>query len=161
MADGWPTLPMSRDIQVNVRAFPDKGGKWQISNNGGTYPMWSRNGHELFFEALDNHVRWRRYAVKGESLRGRQARVWSGMQVGGSRAGERIDLRRSRQVALIVETSNMRSQTHVIFSKRSSTKCGDGTGDTPTCFPDHTPACRPRRIRPSPRTPPMTWLSKA
>jgi len=29
---------------VYVRAFPDKGGKWQISNAGGVYPEWSRNG---------------------------------------------------------------------------------------------------------------------
>ena len=35
--------------QVYVRAFPDKGGKWQISNSGGIYPVWSRNGRELFF----------------------------------------------------------------------------------------------------------------
>ena len=46
----------SGTFQVYVRAFPDKGGKWQISNSGGMYPMWSRTGHELFFEALDNHI---------------------------------------------------------------------------------------------------------
>src|ERR1019366_5803970 len=46
----------SGTFQVYVRAFPDKGGKWQISNSGGAYPMWSRNGHELFFETLDNHI---------------------------------------------------------------------------------------------------------
>ena len=28
----------SGTFQVYVRAFPDKGGKWQISNSGGTYP---------------------------------------------------------------------------------------------------------------------------
>src|SRR5262249_16210241 len=30
--------------QVYVGAFPDTGGKWQISSDGGTYPMWSRSG---------------------------------------------------------------------------------------------------------------------
>ena len=34
--------------QVYVRAFPDKGGKWQISTSGGVFPMWSRTGSELF-----------------------------------------------------------------------------------------------------------------
>ena len=37
----------SGTFQVCVRAFPDKGGKWQISNSGGTWPMWSRDGREL------------------------------------------------------------------------------------------------------------------
>src|SRR5579864_5894598 len=41
----------SGTYQVYVRAFRDKGGKWQISDSGGMYPMWSRTGHELFFEA--------------------------------------------------------------------------------------------------------------
>jgi Tol biopolymer transport system component len=37
----------SGKYQVYVRAFPDKGGKWQISNAGGMSPFWSGNGHEL------------------------------------------------------------------------------------------------------------------
>ena len=63
----------SGTYQIYVRAFPDKGGKWQISNSGGAYPMWSRNGHELFFEALDNRIMVAAYTVKGDSFRGRQA----------------------------------------------------------------------------------------
>jgi serine/threonine-protein kinase len=39
----------SGSYQVYVRAFPDRGGKWQISNGGGLYPVFSRNGRELFF----------------------------------------------------------------------------------------------------------------
>ena len=57
----------SGTFQVYVRAFPDKGGKWQISNSDGVYPEWSRNGHELFFETFDNHVMVAAYAVKGDS----------------------------------------------------------------------------------------------
>jgi hypothetical protein len=44
-----------------VRAFPDKGGKWQISNNGGLYPMWSPG--DLFFETLDRHIMAAAYTV--------------------------------------------------------------------------------------------------
>ena len=43
------TSDESGTAQIYVRAFPDKGGKWQISNSGGAYPMLSRTGHELFF----------------------------------------------------------------------------------------------------------------
>ncbi len=46
----------SGKYEVYVRAFPDKGGKWQISNAGGAYPIWSSNGHELFFRTDDNRT---------------------------------------------------------------------------------------------------------
>lgn len=29
--------------------FPNPGGKWQISTNGGTMPVWSRDGKQLFY----------------------------------------------------------------------------------------------------------------
>jgi serine/threonine-protein kinase len=74
----------SGTFQVYVRAFPDKGGKWQISNGGGTYPMWSRNGNELFFETLDNHIMVTAYAVKGDSFEADKPRMWSEKQLGGS-----------------------------------------------------------------------------
>jgi eukaryotic-like serine/threonine-protein kinase len=33
-----------------VRPFPDvTGGKWPVSTNGGSQPLWSRSGEELFF----------------------------------------------------------------------------------------------------------------
>ena len=46
----------SGNFRVYVRAFPDTGGKWQISSDEGKYPMWSRSGSELFFEFLDNRI---------------------------------------------------------------------------------------------------------
>ena len=38
--------------EVFVRPFPDvNGGKWQVSNGGGTAPLWSQGGRELFYVA--------------------------------------------------------------------------------------------------------------
>ncbi len=34
--------------EIYVRSFPGAGGKWQISTQGGTEPLWARNGRELF-----------------------------------------------------------------------------------------------------------------
>ena len=34
--------------EIYVTRFPT-GGKWQISTEGGTEPMWSRDGRELFY----------------------------------------------------------------------------------------------------------------
>jgi serine/threonine-protein kinase len=42
----------SGQVEVHVRPFPDvKSGHWQISTAGGTHPLWSRNGTELFYYA--------------------------------------------------------------------------------------------------------------
>jgi Tol biopolymer transport system component len=35
--------------EVYVRSFPGPGGKYAISNHGGTGPIWSRDGSELFY----------------------------------------------------------------------------------------------------------------
>jgi len=38
--------------EVFVRPFPDvSGGKWQVSNGGGSAPLWAHNGRELFYVA--------------------------------------------------------------------------------------------------------------
>jgi eukaryotic-like serine/threonine-protein kinase len=39
--------------EVYVQPYPGPGGKWQISTEGGTEPVWSRNGRELFYRSGD------------------------------------------------------------------------------------------------------------
>ena len=67
----------SGSYQVYVRAFPDKGGKWQVSNDGGFVPAWSPNGRELFFRSGDRRIMVASYTVKGDSFLVDQPRVWS------------------------------------------------------------------------------------
>jgi eukaryotic-like serine/threonine-protein kinase len=38
---------------VYVAHFPDGSGRWQVSPNGGTSPLWSHRGDELFYVAGD------------------------------------------------------------------------------------------------------------
>ncbi len=40
---------------IFVETFPNRGGKWQVSTNGGNNPVWSRNGKELYFESETDH----------------------------------------------------------------------------------------------------------
>ena len=40
-------------IEVFVQPFPGSGGRSQISIDGGTEPVWSRDGRELFFLSGD------------------------------------------------------------------------------------------------------------
>src|ERR1700682_74645 len=70
--------------QVYVRAFPDKGGKWQISNSGGVYPVFSRNGRELFFRTEDNRIMVAAYTGKGDSFAADKPRVWSEKKIADS-----------------------------------------------------------------------------
>jgi hypothetical protein len=42
--------------EVYVQTFPAPGGKWQVSINGGSVPVWSRDGKELFFIGLDRKL---------------------------------------------------------------------------------------------------------
>ncbi|HET9361719.1 MAG TPA: protein kinase [Vicinamibacterales bacterium] len=41
----------SGQFEVYVRPFPnvDAGGRWLVSNGGGTRPVWAQNGRELFY----------------------------------------------------------------------------------------------------------------
>jgi len=43
----------TRQWEVFVTAFPSGEGKWQISSDGGTEPVWSPDGRELFYRAGD------------------------------------------------------------------------------------------------------------
>lgn len=42
--------------EIYVIAFPGKEGKWQISTQGGSRPLWSRDGKELFYIAADQKM---------------------------------------------------------------------------------------------------------
>jgi Tol biopolymer transport system component len=43
-------------FEIYVQAFPGKEGKWPVSVKGGTGPIWSRDGKELFYMAADNKL---------------------------------------------------------------------------------------------------------
>ena len=108
--------------QVYVRAFPDKGGKWQISISSGLYPIWSRNGHDLFFRTDDNQIMVASYTVKGDSFVADKPRVWSEKQIrviAGVTGAKSVDLAPDgkRIVALMpAETAEaQKAQNHVIF----------------------------------------------
>jgi serine/threonine-protein kinase len=105
--------------QVYVRAFPDQGGKWQISKSGGTYPMWSRSGHELIFETPDRKIMAAAYTVKGDSFVAENPRVWSDKQLGGLNQLKNVDISPDgkRIAALIAAESKgaQQAKSHVVF----------------------------------------------
>jgi eukaryotic-like serine/threonine-protein kinase len=43
--------------EIYVRPFPEVGRtRWQISRSGGSEPMWSADGHELFYRSAKNEM---------------------------------------------------------------------------------------------------------
>ena len=53
---------------IHVAAFPGPGGRWQISQSGGSEPRWSRDGKELFFFAPDNRLMAAQVKIDGASF---------------------------------------------------------------------------------------------
>jgi serine/threonine protein kinase len=60
---GWPEISPdgrwlayasneSGSLEVWVRPFPGKSGRWQISNNTGQEPIWSKDGKQLFYRRM-------------------------------------------------------------------------------------------------------------
>jgi dipeptidyl aminopeptidase/acylaminoacyl peptidase len=63
--------------EVYVREFPSagQGSKWQVSNNGGDHPRWSRTGHELVYQS-SNQLMTASYSVTGNAFMADRPRVW-------------------------------------------------------------------------------------
>jgi hypothetical protein len=112
----------SGSSQVYVRAFPDKGGHWQVSSDGGTSPIFSRNGKELFFfDVPDDRIMVASYSVKGGSFVGEKPRAWSEQSVAltmGGAVGAQYDLALDGKriaVATYAAGSAQQDAGHVIF----------------------------------------------
>jgi serine/threonine-protein kinase len=73
----------SGTMQIYVRPFPAAGGgRWQISaGRGARYPIWSKNGRELFYETADNRIMVVDYTVNGNSLAPGKPKLWSDVQL--------------------------------------------------------------------------------
>jgi Tol biopolymer transport system component len=71
--------------EVYVRPYPggapSGSGKWQISTGGGTHPIWSSNGRELFYVTPDNRIMAASYTAKADSFDADKPRLWSNTQI--------------------------------------------------------------------------------
>ena len=43
-------------LEIYVQPFPGPGGKWQISTEGGSEPLWNPSGPELFYRSGNNKM---------------------------------------------------------------------------------------------------------
>lgn len=54
--------------EIYVVPFGQGSGKWLVSTTGGHFPLWRRDGRELFYISLDNRIISAEIAEQGMSL---------------------------------------------------------------------------------------------
>lgn len=64
-------------FEVYVRAFPDIGRQWVISEGGGSYPTWSRSNQELYYGTPAGQIMSAAYTAEGQTFRVQKARPWA------------------------------------------------------------------------------------
>jgi hypothetical protein len=107
---------------VYVRTFPNKGGRWQISSNGGSVPIFARNGRDLFFfDVPDDRIMVASYSAKRDSFVAEKPRTWSAQSLAlalSGVVGAQYDVSADRKriaAATYAGTSTQRDLGHVIF----------------------------------------------
>jgi serine/threonine-protein kinase len=103
--------------EVYVRAFPDTGSQVQVSNDGGSMALWSRNGQQLFYRTEDQRIMVANYTVRGESFIPQRPRLWYGKRIANVGGAPNLDLAPDgkRFVVLMPAevTEERESQSHV------------------------------------------------
>jgi Tol biopolymer transport system component len=69
--------------KVVVRPFPSTSSapRWQISEGNGRFPLWSRNGRELFYLDNNDHIVVVRYSVIEDSFIAEKPTQWSPVSI--------------------------------------------------------------------------------
>jgi Tol biopolymer transport system component len=105
--------------EIYVRAFPDNGGKWQISSGGGTFAVWSPNGHELFYRTEGQQIMVVSYTTKGDSFVPDKPRLWSEKRLADTGFLQNLDIYPDGKRFIVLmsaeEPGQQRGNNEVIF----------------------------------------------
>jgi Tol biopolymer transport system component len=107
----------SGKAQIYLTRFPSGDGKWQVSVEGGRYPVWSSKGNELFF--LNRTLLMQVDVVTDPSVQlGTPRALFDAAKVGVEVTGEaRFDVSRDAQRFLMVQAVKEESVTpHLVIS---------------------------------------------
>jgi serine/threonine-protein kinase len=107
----------SGTLEIYVRPYPNRGGKWQISTGGGTAPIWNRASRELLFKTPDRRIMAASYTAEGDSFVPETSRPWSEAPLPDSHLGADFDLAPdgNRIAVQVLEQPAQRKPVHVKF----------------------------------------------
>jgi len=103
-------------LDVFVRAVSGEG-KWQISNNGARFPVWSRNGRDLFFETVTGQVMVVDYISKAGVFVPGKPRLWSDVPIERTGNFQNYDVHPDGKRILAIPQKSDEGQggAHVVF----------------------------------------------
>jgi len=78
--------------EIYVRAFPDRGQKWQISNSGGAFAIWPRNGRDLFYRTMEQQIMVVSYTTRGDTFLPDRPRLWSSTRLADTAFHRNLDI---------------------------------------------------------------------
>jgi len=88
--------------EVYVRPYPGPGGRWQVSLDGGTEPLWSPTGGEIFYRA-DDRMMAATVRSQGGFEVGDRLQLFTGAFTGFSFGGRNYDVTRDGQTFLTLQ----------------------------------------------------------
>ncbi len=106
--------------EIYVRPAPGSPGtgKWQVSNIGGTLPIWSPNGRDLFYRQLNSRgILVASYRGSGDTFVADKPRVWSDKAFTLTGVLQNYDLSADgKRFAVLMEAAGeSKPETHVTF----------------------------------------------
>ncbi len=101
--------------EVYVQAYPGPGGKWSVSTEGGTEPLWSRDGRELFYRQGQQMMA---VAGKTESTfsASKPQLLFRGLYLFGEFGNRNYDISPDGQRFLMISQEEAPDQIHVVLN---------------------------------------------
>jgi eukaryotic-like serine/threonine-protein kinase len=71
--------------EVYVTPYPNRGGKWRVSTDGGTQPRWRSDGKEIFYVNRESKIVAAEVTAQGDGFQVEAVRPLFGIRGGGAR----------------------------------------------------------------------------
>ena len=94
--------------QIYVRAYPDSGRKWRVSDQGGTVAAWSPDGQRLFYESLDHRVMAVDFRVVGGEFQPAPPKRWGDAQLADTGMGPGFEVAPDGRLVALMAPSGSR-----------------------------------------------------
>ncbi len=103
--------------EIYVRAFPDNGRKWQVSNGGGVIAHWAKDGQRLFYRTIDQRLMVENYTTSGAVFKAQAPRLWLDVRLAETGVLPNFDVAPDGRIAALLSPNQAGQQDdhHVTF----------------------------------------------